>query len=295
MTVRSMSRILVAGGVRDPNVHTVLAAAEARGVETVPLLIGEGRNPSLTWDLDSDDLRLDGKRVAVTGVFARQDVFHGGGPHACYRALAWYTTLQGWLAVCSRIRVLNRGYLGRHTNKLHTLRLARAAGLKVPATVVTNEVGSLARSRQAGETIAKPVPGGGYCKPINELLADTELCDGIAASPAIVQDRLSGPDLRIYGINGGCMGFRIQADAVDYRESRNRNIEWIDHLPGSTVEGLGRLMASMGLDWCAADFKAHPESGDLTFLEINSNPMFSVFDRVGRGAIADAIVQFLSS
>jgi hypothetical protein len=274
-------------------VHAVLEAARARGFDTVPLLIGDGHNPSLTWDLESDDLHVDGERLTLTGVFARRDVFHSRGPGADYRALAWSATLRGWLAGCSTVRVLNRGYLGRYTNKLHALRLARDVGLEVPATVVTNEVGGLKKS--LGERIAKPVPGGGHCKNLDELLADTDLQDGVAASPAIIQPRLAGPDVRIYWIAGKCIGFRIRADALDYRLAQRREIEPLDDLPQAATAGLQRLLERMGLDWCAADFKARPENGELTFLEINSDPMFSVFDRVGNGAITSSIVGFLAA
>ena len=60
------------------------------------------------------------------------------------------------------------------------------------------------------------------------------------------------------------------------------------------IRRLQCLMEVMELDWCAADFKADSESEDLTFLEINSNPMFSVFDRVAQGGIMKAVLDFLS-
>ena len=285
----------MAGGARDPNLHAVLDAARARGVEVLAALAGAGENPSLTWDLGSDALVLDGKAVKVTSAFLRFDVFHGGGPDAKYRASAWHATLEGWLASCPRVRTLNRCYLGRYTNKLHALRMARAAGLVAPPTLATNAVDRLKESPWGKAAVAKPVPGGGYCKPLEELLAGVKTRDGIAAVPAIVQPRLPGADVRVYGIRGTYAGFRIQGDTVDYRESARRDIAPMDDIPRTALDGLERLMEGMGLDWCAADFKACPDSGSLTFLEINSNPMFAAFDRVGGGTITRAIVNFLTS
>jgi hypothetical protein len=288
-----MGRILIAGGVHDPNIDAILRAAENRGVETIPLLIGEDRTPSLTWDLDAGSLQINGNQVRVTALFARRDAFHAGGAEAEYRSLAWFTTLQGWLATSPRIRTLNRHYIGRHTNKLEALHRARAAGLKVPATLVTNDLDRLGAFYKEGETIAKPVPGGGYSELVQELLAQTEFRDGAAATPAIVQPRLQGPDLRIYGLDKTYFGFYIHADAVDYRRTQSRRIERATRLPDATLAGLERLMDSMGLDWGAADFKLDPESNEPVFLEINSQPMFSAFNRLARGAITDAIITYL--
>lgn len=88
-----------------------VGAVEAFHVDCVPLLIGEGESPSLIWDVDSDDVWLNGERLAVTGAFLRRDVFHGGGRDADYRAASWHATLQGWLAASPRIRLLNRACL----------------------------------------------------------------------------------------------------------------------------------------------------------------------------------------
>lgn len=288
-----MSSILVFGGVHDPNVHAVIEAARKRGIEAVPLLIGEARTPSLRWNLASDELWVDGSMLTTTAVFARQDAFHSGGPDANYRAIGWYATLLGWLAACPAVRILNRGYLGRHTNKLDILRLARASGLTVPETLVTNDTGYLTAAHQIDEMIAKPVPGGGFCTLLDDLLAGTESRDGVAATPAIVQRRLDGADVRLYRIGDRTIGFRIDGAAVDYRTSRDCHITRIDRFPGATVQGLECLMKSMSLDWGAADFKGDPEGEQLVFLEINSNPMFSTFDRFAAGTIAESVVGFL--
>jgi hypothetical protein len=52
-------------------------------------------------------------------------------------------------------------------------------------------------------------------------------------------------------------------------------------------------MEHLGLDFGAADFKRCPETGDYRFLEVNSAPMFSAFDRVVSGALSGAIVDWL--
>lgn len=285
---------MVAGGVRDPNVNALVDAALARGMEVLPLLLGEDRQLSLTWNLLADELCINGEPVNIDSVFIRRDVFHQGGPDADYRALAWFSVLQGWLAACPQVRVLNRPYLQKNTNKLHALRLAQSVGFKIPPTVVTNDIGLLQTRGKTEASVAKPVTGGGYCKSLDELLTDLELRNGVAATPAIVQRKLGGSDVRIYSVNNNYVGFQVWADKIDYRESRHRHIELLPHISEKVIRRLQCLMEVMELDWCAADFKADSESEDLTFLEINSNPMFSVFDRVAQGVIMKAVLDFLS-
>lgn len=288
-----MSIILVAGGVRDPNVLSLLSAGRNRGVKMIPLLIGEGECPSLRWDPGSDDLWLNGDRVLATGAFLRRDVFHGGGHEAGYRAATWHATLAGWLAASVRIRTPNRPCLDRYTNKLHALRMAAESGLAIPATVATNHLDWVESNLPVEDSIAKPVPGGGYCSALTDLMERTERRNGTAAAPAIVQRRLPGADLRVYRVNGRCIGFIIESDAIDYRTTRNRTIARTESVPEGVEAGLESLMLRMGLDWGAADFKLDPETGDATFLEINSNPMFSAFDRVAGGVIAEGLLEYL--
>lgn len=290
-----MTSVLVAGGSRDPNLITILEALRMRNVQILPLLVEAGNNPSLSWELDTGVITLNGNPLNCSGVFIRRDVFHDGGSDGDYRASAWFTVIQGWLAISPQVRVLNRPYIGRHTNKLHVLRLAQSAGLPIPATTITNDISRIKFRSGVTDFVAKPVTGGGYCQSLDTLLSETQLQEGIAATPAIVQCKLAGPDVRIYAIDNTFLGFRIYADKIDYRESRNRNIEPMDQLPVKIMQGLKRLMTTMGLNWCAADFKLDPKNGQLIFLEINSNPMFSVFDKVAQGQITDAIVGFLTN
>ncbi len=287
-----MSKLLIAGGCRDPNLSALIKAAQGQGIGVVKLLIGESPRPAFDWNLETNELYIDEKPLRVNGAFVRRDVFHGEGVNANYNALAWYTSLQGWLASYANIRCLNRRYLGRYTNKLHTLYLARSVGLEIPITLVTNTPNVNNTQANGFDLVAKPVSGGGYCKSVDHLLTETELQAGVTASPAIVQERLSGPDVRIYVIDEELFGFRISSEALDYRTNSERVIEPIDISPyQSTTTKLKCLMTALGLNWCATDFKLNEKTEELTFLEINSDPMFSVFDKLANGMITQAILK----
>jgi glutathione synthase/RimK-type ligase-like ATP-grasp enzyme len=221
-------------------------------------------------------------------------VFHESSADASYRSLAWFEVIQGWLATRPEVRILNREYIGKRTNKLYVLHLAQNVGLQIPTTLISNNIRHLEARHMASGSVVKPVTGGGYCKSIEEVISETELHEGIAATPAIVQRKLTGPDVRIYAIDNTFIAFSIHADKIDYRESHNRTIELMDQPSEYITQPLKRLMAVMGLDWCAADFKTDQETGQLIFLEINSNPMFAVFDKVAQRRITKAIAGFLA-
>lgn len=294
--------LLIAGGESDPNVASVLGRMRWRGIDGRELLVGVA-NPGLTWDFQSDSLRVDGEEVRPAAVFLRYDVFStlaDERPPVTFRAQAWFTTLHGWIQAHPGVRALNRHATGG-ANKPHILHTAKRIGLRIPFTLITNELDALeADASRLGPMIAKPVPGGGFAQDVGELLAKTPRREGRSAAPAFVQRRMEAPEVRIYGVGRESarrfIPFRVESDALDYRadaESRVVHLP-LDTVDAEAVEGLGRLMDTLEMDYGAADFKTCPETGRLVFLEINSGPMFSAFDEVSGWAVSDAILDYLT-
>ena len=87
--------------------------------------------------------------------------------------------------------------------------------------------------------------------------------------------------------------FSVVCDALDYRSAAASRVEPLDSSTLEVCKGLQRLTRLLHLNFCAADFKACPESGGLLFLEVNSAPMFAAFDRACDGRLSDAIVNYL--
>jgi hypothetical protein len=295
--------LLIAGGETDPNVDSLVAQAERRGMDARTLRVGTGTNPSLAWSFDDDRLLIDGEEVSPAGVFLRYDVFGhlaDGRQATAYRANAWYTALQGWMLAHPPVRMLNRRY-GGQMNKPFMLHLAARMGLDIPQTRVTNELDAVEReAAAAGPMIAKPLTGGGYAQPLEELLAGTERRDGRSAAPAFVQRRMVAPEVRVYGVGTGAsrrfVAFRVDSEALDYRVDDDSVVVHLslDDVGAEVVEGLGRVMDVLEMDYGAADFKADPDSGRLAFLEVNSAPMFAGFDAVSDSADSDAILDYLA-
>jgi hypothetical protein len=289
--------VLIAGGEADPNILSLLRRARERELPVLELLAGPGRTPALTWDVQADTLRVDGRVLRPGAAFMRYDVFHAMAdrrPAVGFRAQAWYTALHGWMLSHDDVRMVNRGYAGQ-VNKPFMLRTADACGLRIPRTLITNELDALEGMDGAAEMIAKPVPGGGFTRLVGDLLRTTERREGRSAAPAIVQQRLVAPEVRIYGIGGRFIPFEVISDQLDYRADSATRVEPrpLASVPPALIAALARLMDRLGMEYGAADFKTDAATGELVFLEINSGPMFVAFDRASGYAVSDALLDYL--
>lgn len=290
--------VLIAGGEADPHLLSLVRRAMEREVPALEFLTGSDRTPSLTWDMEADRLLLDGQEVSPGACFLRYDVFHtlaDKRPSVEFRAQAWYTALYGWMLAHDDVRMLNRGF-GGLTNKPHVLTEAARCGLRIPRTLVTNDLEFLDTLPGAEGMIAKPVPGGGFTQGVGDLLRSTPRRDGRSAAPAFVQDRLVAPEVRIYGVGGRFIPFRVVSDLLDYRADEDTRVEPLplEVVDAGVVTGLAQLMDRLRLEFGAADFKTDAETGELVFMEINSGPMFAGFDRVSNNAVSDAILDYLT-
>src|SRR5262245_37812786 len=211
--------LLVAGGCEDPNLAVLADSAHRNDVELVDLRLPLLESPAFCWNPEEGAPRFSGKEITATGAFIRHDVFGGmkdPRPEVSARASAWYQTLMGWLLSEPRIRMLNRHMSLASMNKPAALVCAREAGLRIPSTWITNQPGKLAGDRWES-MIAKPVLGGDYCYSLSEALAKTDLRNGVAAMPAIVQNRLIAPEVRIYVIGRSALAFEVRSRSLDYR------------------------------------------------------------------------------
>lgn len=291
--------ILVAGGDSDPNLESLLQRLREREIPHRQVRVGAEGNPSMIWDLQRDRLLVDGEEVGATGAFIRYDVFtHMADPRQATsaRASAWYTALQGWLMAHDGVRLLNRN-AARQMNKPYYLCLAQRAGLEIPDTLVTNDLETLQHGAAERPMIVKPVGGGAQTQPLETTLATVEHRDGRTAGPAIVQQRLVQPEVRIYAVGGRFIPYAVRSEALDYRGAEDTRVEplTLGDVDPEIVAGLGRLMATLGMNYGAADFKTDPATGRLRFLEVNSSPMFVGFDMVSDHAVSDAILDVVAA
>jgi glutathione synthase/RimK-type ligase-like ATP-grasp enzyme len=252
----------------------------------------------VTWDLDADALIVNGAETRPRAVFIRNDVFTGLAsrrPEPFQRALAWYTTIHGWAVAHTDVRITNRASAFQMTNKPHALCLAREVGLDIPSTVVSNDFELLSRELEARALIAKPVNGGDYTRELSEVLRSAPVLDSSLPAPAIVQERLMPPEIRVYRVGERFFAYQLVADALDYRTTADCNVVplELEDLPVGLTDKLRALTDRLQIDFGAADFKACARTGRLLFLEINNGPMFAAFDAVSAGRLTNALIDFL--
>jgi glutathione synthase/RimK-type ligase-like ATP-grasp enzyme len=286
--------LLIAGGDEDTSLSVLANAAEKSGVPIVDLRLSACESPAFCWDLGQGWARISGKDICSTAAFVRYDAFtalRDPRPAVSARAGGWYQTVTGWLLSESTIRMFNRHMSQAATNKPAALLAARQAGLRIPSTLITNEIGRFPGTR-IESMVAKPVAGGDYCYSLREALEKAEVRNGLTAVPAIVQQRLVAPEKRIYVIGASSFAFEVRSDSLDYRVKQDAELILLPEMPPE-LESLRRLMSLLGLDFGAADFKTDPETGQLVFLELNTSPMFARFDEVSRGQLCAAMVKEL--
>jgi len=138
------------------------------------------------------------------------------------------------------------------------------------------------------DKIVKPINGGGYCRDFSEIISKTQTHENkITSQPAICQEKLIQPELRIYGIRKIFFCFWVLSESLDYRENQDCELKYVpnEEIDENIFIGLALVMSHFGLNFCAADFKTNPEDGKLLFLEINSSPMFVVQDKTSEGKL----------
>ena len=195
------------------------------------------------------------------------------------------------------MRLFNRDITPVPFNKPAALLRARANGLRVPPTWVSNDAAQLA-PRLSEACIAKPVAGGGLCQTLDEALqAAPRPVQGqpaFLAMPALVQPRLVAPELRIFVVGAQTFAFEVRSPSLDYRALQDADVQPVP-VPSRAAQPLHALMREFRMDFGAADFKTDPDDGDLVFLELNTSPMFARFDAACGGALCRAMVEHLSS
>lgn len=289
--------LLIGGGASDPNIRTLIAAAQKAGKTVLPVLHAQDREPCIDWDLTAGTLRVDGFRVKASGVFLRYDVFNqvSPGPAGIDRALAWYSTLAGWAAASRTIKQFNLQMKPAAANKSIVLHDAGKSGIPVPRSLISNNQREICKFDAS--PVVKPVGGGAYCSEFYKVDQITEWQDGAAPAPVIVQEKLSYPEYRVFVVGPDMHTFRIQSDNLDHRSDRSSDVNYVGpgFHDGDYAKKLRAFAGRMGLDFCAFDLKTRAADGTLCLLEVNSGPMFAAFDARSKGCLCQAIVEHLTS
>lgn len=287
--------LTICGGADDFNLARLALVAEQNGKTVRRLFHASDCEPAFSWDLQTGAATLDGEGLSTRGLFLRYDVFTPVDPSVggLDRALGWYNALLGW-GLCTRgIRLFNRQLHANASLKPFGLLAARRAGLRIPESIVSNELQAI--DQFPFPAIAKPVAGGSYTKTIDKALAMAQSDSGRTPMPAIVQRKLAYPEYRVFVIGRALHVFEMYSRFIDYRPAGENRMSYLGSewpFPAA-IEALLRLLDVLDCDYCACDFKTDPETGEPVFLELNSGPMFAAFDINSDGALCRSMADWL--
>jgi glutathione synthase/RimK-type ligase-like ATP-grasp enzyme len=214
--------------------------------------------------------------------------------------------LDGWLDGIGGYQLDPPWAQRRADNKPLQLRAARAVGLDVPATIVTNDpaaVRAFAADRKPLVVKALVQPGTGDGDGVDVVFTsplepDADL-DGLELCPMIVQERVAkAADIRATIVGGTVLAASNDtATGTDWRRDsclRDEAPAWSPHpLPGDVAAQLVALVRRLGLGYGAADLVRRPD-GTYAFLEVNAAGSFAflgvpVADRIA-AAVADLLL-----
>jgi hypothetical protein len=218
--------------------------------------------------------------------------------------------LTGWLESLDAYQLDPQWIRRRADNKPDQLRHARAVGLDVPPTLVTNDAAAVRAFAAAhGPIVAKmlvqPVGAG----PTDEAdvvfttaLGDDELADlaGLDLCPMIFQARVpNDADVRATVIGDRVVAavYEARADGPDWRRdsyARDETPTWTRYeLPDDVAAGLVALARRLGLGYGAADLVRRPD-GTHAFIEMNAEGAFAFLGEPVAASVADAVAELLT-
>ena len=208
-------------------------------------------------------------------------------------------------------RFLNRLEADRAaSNKARQLRLAQAVGLRVPRTLVTNDVERVRAffGQVGGRMVAKMLTPltqsmtGGQPFVFTHALGaeDLDALEGLRHSPMVFQERIDkAHELRVAMVGGRCFvgaidASRSVAGQVDWRRARPDEVRWEPGaLPEPVAGRLRGLMEALGLIYGAVDLIVTP-GGEYVFLEVNPGGEWGMLERELGLPIAAALAEVLT-
>lgn len=180
-----------------------------------------------------------------------------------------------------------------HTYKGYQLQLMQAAGIRIPATLVSNDAAVIRDfyEKMDGKLIFKPVMGGAHTEVMSDADFAPERMKELEKSPVQFQEFVPGVDIRVYLVGDHLFAAEIQSKTVDFRNDPEAPIVPIT-LPEQVQKDCRTVAETLGLLMTGIDVRRTPD-GEYVFLEGNPSPMFIHFESVTGYPISDRLVDLL--
>jgi hypothetical protein len=194
---------------------------------------------------------------------------------ACHDALS---TARSLLQCCPARWINSWQAYQFHQEKPLQLYAAKKLGVKIPATLISNDpqqVRDLVQ-RQT-QAIFKPVYGGAHTQLVtSDHLEWERLQKVLRISPVTIQSYIPGTNIRSYVIGQSVYSAEIRTEVLDFRDDRQAALIPLQVPPA--IEAQCQAIAQrFFLHWTAIDWRLTP-AGEYIFLEANPSPMFLHFE-----------------
>jgi len=173
-------------------------------------------------------------------------------------------------------------------SKLYQAMLICRAGLRVPASLVSNDVAEIEKfTAEQGRVIYKSMSS---VRSVVQELDIKSLRSLGAMGPAMFQQRIEGRNVRVHAVGEETVACEIESEATDYRygQSRMRPLS----LPPEVAAKCVGVTRELGLVLSGIDL-IETKEGEYYCLEVNPSPAFSVFQRASSRSIADLVADRL--
>ena len=185
----------------------------------------------------------------------------------------------------------------RAENKLVQLRAARAAGFRIPRTLVSQNPERIREFAAAlgGRVVVKSLTNTNHAA-LTAGVADAEsLCSDrpLRLSPAIYQELIPGTrHLRVHGFGNEFRAALITCEQLDWRyHLADAAIEEYT-LPSSIQSALSHVMRTLELRMGVFDLKM-TRDGEIVWLEVNPQGQFLFIEGLSQMGITNSLVDFL--
>ena len=184
---------------------------------------------------------------------------------------------------------LTTAYLD-HDSKSQFYEKLRSAGFLVPRSLTTNDpVAAAGFLDEVGDAVIKPMIGIGSTRGVT--LDDRSRLDELRYCPALFQERLKGPTLRIHVVGDSMvLALRIIGEGIDSRTEAKDFVEVA--LDPAEAAAIVRANRFLGLHYAAWD-AIEGEDGRLRVLDCNPGPFVMWLPEAARHTVFGALARYL--
>lgn len=180
-----------------------------------------------------------------------------------------------------------------HTYKPLHLKKMKIAGIKIPDTLITNDINLLQELRKKEDLfIFKPVRGWDSPKLLNDNNAYNEMISKIPNVSFTVQKYIEGTDIRAYVVGNEVFSVEIFSSEIDSRGQDKEHKKF--KLPKEMENICLKITSELGLYFSAIDMKKTKDD-EYYILEANATPIYINDEKICGYPITEKICEYLVS